>query len=120
MCYKDINLFVRMLSSNGTLVSGVARAFPGGRAAHPEDQNEEESNENLRKNEVNYRKMRKDWGMFLSCPTVSERLATALTLVIWQVEPFLKNHQNHFEKQNFWLKVTQATSSMSTIMTMDH
>ena len=24
-------------------VSGVARAFPGGRAAHPEDQNEEEN-----------------------------------------------------------------------------
>ena len=35
-------------------VSGVARAFPGGRAAHPEDQNEEENEENLRKNERNY------------------------------------------------------------------
>ena len=31
--------------------SGVARAFPGGQAAHSEDQNEEENEENLRKNE---------------------------------------------------------------------
>ena len=41
-------------------VSGVAGAFPGGRAAHPEDQDEEENEENLRKNEKNYRKMGKD------------------------------------------------------------
>ena len=40
--------------------SGVARAFPGGRAAHPEDQDEEENEENVRKNERNYRKMGKD------------------------------------------------------------
>ena len=30
--------------------SAVARAFPGGRVAHPEGQNEEENGENLRKN----------------------------------------------------------------------
>ena len=30
--------------------SGVARAFPGGRLAHPEGQNEEEISESLRKN----------------------------------------------------------------------
>ena len=42
--------------------SGVARAFPGGRVAHLDDQNEEENEENLRKNERKYRKMRKDWG----------------------------------------------------------
>ena len=36
--------------------SGVARALPGGRLTHPEDQNEEE---NLRKPEINDRKMRK-------------------------------------------------------------
>ena len=46
--------------------SGVARAFPGGRVAHPEDQNEEE---NLRKNEGNYGKMRKYWGNILILPT---------------------------------------------------
>ena len=40
--------------------SGVARAFPGGRAAHLEDQNEEENEERLRKNKRTYRKMRKD------------------------------------------------------------
>ena len=42
------------------ICSGVARAFPGERAAHPEDQNEEENEEKLRKNERSYRKMRKD------------------------------------------------------------
>ena len=31
-------------------VSGVARAFPGGRGAHPESQNEEENEKSLRKN----------------------------------------------------------------------
>ena len=41
-------------------LSGVARAFPDGQAAHPEDQNEEENEENLRKNGRTYRKMRKD------------------------------------------------------------
>ena len=32
------------------VVSGVARAFPGGRVAHPEGQNEEENEKILRKN----------------------------------------------------------------------
>ena len=40
--------------------SGIARTFPGGRAAHPEDQNEEENEENLRKHERTYMKMRID------------------------------------------------------------
>ena len=50
-------------------VSGVARAFPGGRSAHPEDQNEEENEERLRKNERSYKKMRKDWGNHPILPT---------------------------------------------------
>ena len=58
--------------------SGVARAFLGGRVAHPEDQNEEENSEKLRKNERKYRKKRKIEEMFLSCPPESVRLATAL------------------------------------------
>ena len=36
--------------------SGVARAFPGGRVAHPEGQNEEENAKNLRKNRKNLSK----------------------------------------------------------------
>ena len=36
--------------------SGVARAFPGGRAAHPENQNEEENEKSLRKNKINWSK----------------------------------------------------------------
>ena len=44
----------------GGLHRGVARAFPGGgRLAHPEDQNEEENENKLRKNERKYRKIRK-------------------------------------------------------------
>ena len=38
--------------------SGVARAFPGGRVAHPESQNEEETEKSLRKN----KKKRKKFG----------------------------------------------------------
>ena len=33
--------------------SGVARAFPGGRVAHPESQNEEENEKHLRKSKKN-------------------------------------------------------------------
>ena len=39
------------LCGNGN--SGVARAFPGGRVAHPEGQNEEENKLSLRKNKKN-------------------------------------------------------------------
>ena len=35
------------------IFSGVARAFPGGRVAHPEGQNEEENKKSLRKNKKN-------------------------------------------------------------------
>ena len=48
-----------MHSRVSNLFSGVARTYPGGRAANPEDQNEEENQENLRKNERTYGKMRK-------------------------------------------------------------
>ena len=48
--------------------SGVARAFPCGRLAHPEDQIEEENEEKLRKMGENNRRMRKNEEMFLSCP----------------------------------------------------
>ena len=37
-------------SINFVTSSGVARAFPGGRVAHPEGQNKEESKKSLRKN----------------------------------------------------------------------
>ena len=40
----------------GTSISGVARAFPGGRLAHPEGQNEEENKKSLRKNKKNWSK----------------------------------------------------------------
>ena len=42
---------------NYTLItSGVARAFPGGRLAHPEGQNEEENEKHLRKSKKNWSK----------------------------------------------------------------
>ena len=49
--------------------STLARVFPCVRLAHPEDQNEEENEENLRKYERNYRKKRKDWRSVLLLPT---------------------------------------------------
>ena len=55
--YYELTMFCFVLFC--LTVSGVARAFRGGRVAHPEDQNEEENEENLRKNERNYGKMRK-------------------------------------------------------------
>ena len=58
--------------------SGVARAFPGGRAAHPENQIEEENEEKLRKIGENRRRMRKIKEMVLSCPPEVESLATPL------------------------------------------
>ena len=58
---------------------GVARAFPGGQTAHPEDQNEEENHKKFEENVRNYRKMRKDWGNILILPTREwEAMATAL------------------------------------------
>ena len=36
-------IFITNLPKSVDLLSGVARAFPGGRTAHPEDQNEEEN-----------------------------------------------------------------------------
>ena len=39
-----------MQSVDFLTIIGVARAFPGGRAAHPEDQIEEENEEKWRKN----------------------------------------------------------------------
>ena len=40
--------------------SGIARAFPGGRIAHPEHQNEDKSKENLRKNKKKWWNSRKN------------------------------------------------------------
>ena len=45
-------VFVTLLPKGG-VASGVARAFPGGRVAHPEVQNEEKNEDKLRKNTGN-------------------------------------------------------------------
>ena len=58
--------------------SGVARAFPGGRVAQPESQNEEENEESLRKNKRKLSKFGGKWGKWNSCPPGTVRLATAL------------------------------------------
>ena len=67
--------------SAGLWVSGVARAFPGGRLAHPEGQNEEENKTVWGKIDRN---LRKKWGKWNSCPPGTVRLATAL---LWVVQP---------------------------------
>ena len=53
--------------------SGVARAFPGGRVAHPERQNEEENKLSLRKN-------KKTWSKF------EERMRKVELLPTWNCE----------------------------------
>ena len=72
--------------------SGVARAFPGGRPAHPEPQIEEENEEKLRKDERKSRRKRKIEEMLLSCPPGVESLATPLVfgeLKVHDFSPFL-------------------------------
>ena len=61
MDYKLENFFTCDMGSNVNLGStwvtligsGVARAFPDGRVAYPEGQNEEENEQNLRRNKKN-------------------------------------------------------------------
>ena len=60
--HNDLPLSSRRSTSRPTH-SGVAKTFPLG-AAHLEDQNEEENEENLRKNGRKYREMRKAWGKY--------------------------------------------------------
>ena len=50
-------------------VSGIARAFPSGRAAYPEFQNEEETEEIFRENERGTKGKWKNWGNDLVLPT---------------------------------------------------
>ena len=56
-----------------TPVSGVAMAFPGGRLTHPEDQNQEENEESLRKN-------KKIWSNF------GEKMRKVELLPTWDCE----------------------------------
>ena len=73
ICMQMINV--------GTYISGAAMAFLSGRAAHPEDQIEEENEEKLRKNERKRRRMTIITEIFLSCPPPVESLDTALTYI---------------------------------------
>ena len=49
--------------------SGEARAFPGGRVAHPEGQNEEESEKKMRKIEKNWLKFEESMRKLERLPT---------------------------------------------------
>ena len=49
--------------------TGVARAFPGGRVAHPEHQNEEENKKNLRKTKKNWSKFEEKMRKLEGLPT---------------------------------------------------
>ena len=63
MCFRFTTLKIFLLQSND-----VARAFPGGRAAHPEDLRKKVKKE-WGKNKRTYRKIRKNWGNVLIMPT---------------------------------------------------
>ena len=49
--------------------SGVATAFPGGRLAHPDGQNEEENDKSLRKTKTNWSKIEEKMRKFELLPT---------------------------------------------------
>ena len=66
MTLRQDAFYLMLDELNQFVLSIVARAFPGVRAAHLEDQNEEE---NLRKNYKTFKDMRKDWGNVLILPT---------------------------------------------------
>ena len=52
------------------IISGVARAFPGGRVAHPEGQNEEENEKSLRKSKKNWSKFQEKMRKVELLPTL--------------------------------------------------
>ena len=49
-CYRIQSVRYNPRPPKEAVTSGVARAFPGGRLAHPEGQKEEETEKSLRKN----------------------------------------------------------------------
>ena len=63
-------------------LSGVARAFSGGRFANPEGQNEEENEQSMRKNKKNWPRFEEKWGKWNSCPPRTVRLAMALSALV--------------------------------------
>ena len=81
---KVSKIWVGMSNTYKHLLSGLASAFPGGRVAHPEDQNEEENEENLRENERIYWKMRKDWRNNPILPTRGWEAGCSPTLTLIQ------------------------------------
>ena len=49
--------FIALVPPDNIYISSVTWVFQGGRADHPDDQNDQEDEENLRKNERKYMKM---------------------------------------------------------------
>ena len=72
-------------SSQMLIFNCVARALPGGRAAHLEGQEEDENVESLRKNKNNWRKFEEKWESWNSCPLLDceAGYAPAYVLAKW-------------------------------------
>ena len=64
------------------IFSGVTRAFPGERLAHPEGQNEEENEKSLKSKNKLSKFGAKKLGKWNSCQPGTVRLATAL-MILW-------------------------------------
>ena len=54
--WREESKFCIEIVLNSNTPSGVARAFPGGRLAHPESQNEEENEKSLREKQEKWSK----------------------------------------------------------------
>ena len=99
--------------------SSVARAFPGGRLAHLESQNEEENEQNLRKNNKNWSNFEEKWGKWKSypCKIVALEVHHLLLFVYWLSAVIVD--ASGFE--NNWLKVkVRATILVMHTVTNQH
>ena len=101
------------------LSSSVARAFPGGRVAHPEGQIEEENEKILRKNESNWLNIEEKWGKWKSCPPGTGRLATALPLSLKEYYKISWRKRPQFKKKNLilsWLYPVKDSAERGLVL----
>ena len=88
------------------LHSGIARAFQGGRLAHPEGQNEDKNVESLMKNKKKWEKFEEIWGKWNFCPPGTVRLTMPLFLQSLKLE--LSNEQKiSFNVRNMLNRITK-------------
>ena len=99
----NTQLWLKTACFSNPEISGEARAFPGGRLAHPEGRNEEENEQSLRKNKKNWSRFEEKWGKWNSCPPGTVRLATALiqSITVASSSRFLRWQKTPISQDSF-------------------